>query len=110
MINASARSLHRVTAVLFLAYVLVSSTWAPFAAAKRAPFGPTLAGKMQEPTLPAYREGELLIRFRPGVSQLVKDLIVSTHGARRKKEFRGESGIEKLELPKGREWSAALEF
>ncbi|HEY0367931.1 MAG TPA: hypothetical protein VGC73_15770, partial [Pyrinomonadaceae bacterium] len=108
--NRSARSLHRVTAVLFLSYVLVSSMLTPFAAAERSRFGPTRASKVQERTTPPYREGELLVRFRPGVSQLVKDLIVSTQGARRKKELRGESGVETLQLPGGREWSAALEL
>src|SRR5215213_8832696 len=108
--NRSARFLHRVTAVLFLSYVLVSSMWAPFAVAERLQYGPTPATEMQERTTPPYREGELLIRFRPGVSQLVKDLIISTQDARRKKELRGESGVETLQLPRGREWSAALEL
>src|SRR5690349_9604787 len=106
----SSRSQWHVTAVLFLSYLLLSSTWAPFAAAERSHIGPAGASKMQERTTPPYREGELLIRFRPGVSQLVKDLIVSTQGARRKKDLKGESEVEKLQLPKGREWNAALEL
>ena len=108
--NRSARALHRVTAVLFLSYVLVSSMWAPFAVAERSRSGPTRANKTQEHATPPYREGELLVRFRPGVSQPVKDLILSTQGARRKKELRGESGVETLQLPRGRESSAALEL
>src|SRR5215213_2901897 len=108
--NRSARSLHRVLAVLFLSYVLVSTMWTPFTAAERSRFGRTRASEMQERTTPPYREGELLVRFRPGVSQLVKYLIVSTQGGRRKKELRGESGVETLQLTGGREWSAALEL
>lgn len=106
----SARSLHRVTAVLFLSFMLVTSMWAPFAVAEKSPVGPTRASEVQGLSTPPYREGELLIRFRPGVSQLVKDLIVSTQGARRKEELRGESGVETLQLSRGREWSAALEL
>src|ERR1044071_9049709 len=112
MVNSysSLHSQRHVTGVLFLSYLLVSSTWAPFAAAERPQFGPTAASKLQERTTAPYREGELLVRFRPGVSQLVKDLIISTQGARRKKELKGESDVEKLQLPKGREWNAALEL
>jgi RHS repeat-associated protein len=84
--------------------------WIPFAAAERSQFGPALTTKMQERTAAPYREGELLIRFRPGTSQSIKDIIVSTHGAHRKKQLGGESSVEKLELPRGREWSAAVEL
>ncbi|HVS20987.1 MAG TPA: S8 family peptidase, partial [Pyrinomonadaceae bacterium] len=48
---------------------------------------------------PAQRKGELLIRFRAGVSQLEKDAVIASHGAQRKRLLRGESAIEKLELP-----------
>src|SRR4051794_33189639 len=96
--NRSARALHRITAVLFLSYVLVSLMCTPFAVAEGSRFGPARVSGMQERTTPPYREGELLVRFRPGVPQLVKDLIVSTQGARRKKEPRGESGVETLQL------------
>ena len=106
----TARSLHRLTGVLLLSYVLVSSMWIPFAAAERSQFGPTLTTKMQERTAAPYREGELLIRFRTGTSQSIKDIIVSTHGAHRTKQLGGESSVEKLELPRGREWSAAVEL
>ncbi|HEV7473479.1 MAG TPA: S8 family serine peptidase [Pyrinomonadaceae bacterium] len=44
------------------------------------------------------REGELLIRFRAGVSERNKDTLRMSHGARRKKQLRGESKVEKLEV------------
>jgi RHS repeat-associated protein len=47
---------------------------------------------------PAFRKGELLVRFRAGVSQLNKDLVIAAHSTRRKKQLRGDSAIEKLEL------------
>jgi RHS repeat-associated protein len=69
------------------------------------------ASSTQERPIAAHRNGELLVRFRAGVSQQVKDMIVATQSARRKKELRGESGFEKLELPAGRDvGTAALEL
>jgi RHS repeat-associated protein len=44
------------------------------------------------------REGELLIRFRSGVSEYSKSTVLVSQGARRKKQLRGESTIEKLEV------------
>jgi thermitase len=53
---------------------------------------------LQNLQTPTYRKGELLIRFRGGLSQIEKDTIMATSGARLKKELRGESEIEKLEV------------
>jgi hypothetical protein len=50
------------------------------------------------PQMAARREGELLIRFRAGVSEQNKDTVLTSHGARRKKQLRGESTVEKLEV------------
>lgn len=44
------------------------------------------------------REGELLIRFRAGASALTRDTALASHGARRKRQLRGESTVEKLEV------------
>ncbi len=44
------------------------------------------------------RAGEMIIRFREGVSEHEKNAIVGARGARRKKTLRGRSRIEKLEL------------
>ena len=44
------------------------------------------------------REGELLIRFRAGASALNKDTVIASHGTRRKRQLRGESTVEKLEV------------
>ena len=39
------------------------------------------------------RDGELLVRFRAGIPEQQKDLIVASHGARRKKILRGSYGV-----------------
>lgn len=49
------------------------------------------------------RAGELVIRFREGVSEHDKNAIVRARGARRKKTLMGRSRLEKLELSAGRE-------
>ena len=49
----------------------------------------------------------VLVRFRAGIPEQQKDLIVASHGARRKKILRGESGIEKLELSAGQDVQGA---
>src|SRR6185369_5922144 len=64
----------------------------------------------QQPAAP-YREHELLVRFRAGTSELVKDTIFATQGARRKKKLPSESGVERLELSNSRDVrTAALEL
>jgi RHS repeat-associated protein len=91
--------------VLLLCYVLVLSLFSPFAITG----GLASTSKAQEPA--PYREGELLVRFQQGVSQSDKETIIAAHGARRKKQLAGESGVEKLELRPGRDANtAALEM
>src|SRR5207244_3120275 len=46
---------------------------------------------------PGHRKGEVLVRFRTGVSENDKDVVAATHKALRK-QLRGESAIEKLKL------------
>ena len=55
------------------------------------------------------RQGELLIRFREGVSEQDKNALVGSKGARRKKKLRGRSRIERLELSAGQEPEAVAE-
>jgi len=40
----------------------------------------------------------LLVRFRAGASQPSRDIVLASHGVRRKRQLRGESGVEKLEV------------
>jgi subtilisin family serine protease len=89
----------RVIVAAFLCYVLLIWTWAPFSSAARGAFKYTAARPRQNQDAAPHREGELLVRFRAGVSEKDKDTIVATQGARKKKRLAGESGIEKLELP-----------
>jgi subtilisin family serine protease len=54
------------------------------------------------------RDGELLIRFKDGVSENDKSLIAESSGAKRGKKLRGASGIEKLQVPPGQKETLAL--
>lgn len=87
----------RMTVSAALSYLLVVSTCAPLSVTARSLSRTT----QQRPAAP-YREHELLVRFRTGTSELVKDTIFAAHGARRKKQLRGEAGVERLELRTGR--------
>jgi RHS repeat-associated protein len=49
------------------------------------------------------RSGELLVRFRSGVAQQNKDTVLAAHGTRRKRQLRGESTVEKLEVVGGQD-------
>lgn len=85
-----------------LSYLLVVSTCAPLSMAA-PPLSKTRSVlKTQQPVAP-YREHELLVRFRAGTSELVKDTISAAQGARRKKKLPSESGVERLELRNGRD-------
>ena len=46
----------------------------------------------------ARRQNELLVRFRGVQGEQQKDLVASSHGLRRQKTLRGQSGIETLQL------------
>lgn len=54
------------------------------------------------------RDGELLIRFKDGVSEDDKNLIAESSGAKRSKKLRGSSEVEKLQVPAGQEETLAL--
>ncbi|HLM24030.1 MAG TPA: S8 family serine peptidase, partial [Pyrinomonadaceae bacterium] len=64
---------------------------------------------MQQPE-PQHREGELLVRFRAGVSQRDQEAIIARHGAQKKNELRGASGIGKLKVTGRGVWTVALEL
>jgi len=102
----SKTTLHMVVAAA-LSYLLVVSTCVPLSVAALSRTKSMLT--IQQPTAP-YREHELLVRFRAGTSELVKDTIFAAHGARRKKQLRGESGVERLGLRNGDVKAAALEL
>jgi hypothetical protein len=63
---------------------------------------------MQEQSPANYREREILVRFRSGVSEKDKETIMATHGGRKKKQLRGDSGFERLELAAGRDAKTAV--
>jgi len=93
-----------------LSYLLLVSTCAPLSMAARPLSNKRSVATIQQSAAP-YRERELLVRFRAGTSELVKDTISAAQGARRKKKLTSESGVERLELSNGRDVkTAALEL
>jgi RHS repeat-associated protein len=98
----------RVTVAAILSILLVMLTCVPFAGATR----PTSRRKtLQQQVIPAYRDHELLVRFRAGLGQQEKDRVIAAVGARNKRKLQGDSGIEQLELPASRDVdSAALQM
>ena len=103
------RATLRMAAAAALSCVLVVSLCAPLRVGARSISKTRSVATKQQSAAP-YREHELLVRFRAGTSELVKDTILATHGAR-KKQLRGESGVERLELRTGRDVkTAALEL
>ena len=109
MTRANRRFLSMVRAIIsaVTCYSLVLLTCTPFSSVARSVSSPETLISANQETLPAHRDGELLVRFRNGVPQQVKDTILASHGARRKKHLSGESGIEKLQLSAGRDLKLA---
>src|SRR5262245_54046541 len=88
----------RTTVAAALSYVLVVTLCAPLTVAARSLSKARSVVTTQQQSMALYREHELLVRFRAGTSELVKDTISAAQGARRKKQLRGGSGVERLEL------------
>jgi subtilisin family serine protease len=97
----------RVVVATFLTYLLAILMCVPFTSSAHIPM--SKPSRVQQPA-PQYREGELLVRFRAGVSKPDQEAIIARHGAQKKNDLRGESGIGKLTVI-GRDVSAvALEL
>ena len=100
-----------VTISLFLSYLLVILLCAPFTPTVRATSARTSVVPTQAQAAAPHRDGEVLVRFRSGVSQHEKDSVIATHGVRRIKKLRGNSNLDKWELPSGKDpKTAALEL
>jgi hypothetical protein len=99
---------------LLLTYTLVASLCAPFALRRveASPVAPAPGGKASpsatkvEKKKGGWHDGELIIRFREGVSEQDKKALVEGKGARRANRLRGRSRLEKLEMQKGRDVEA----
>ena len=91
---------------LSLSYILVFLLCTPFVVSAKALSKPAVSTQEQSPA--RYRDGEILVRFRDGVSSKDKETILATHGVRRKQQLEGDSGFEKLELPAGRDTKSAV--
>ena len=80
----SPRPSHRTTLVsVFVAYLLVVTLCAPFSTQAKSLSSRKVNSPQQEQVTP-HREGELLVRFRAGVSRQSKDLVIATQGAKKK--------------------------
>lgn len=90
--------LRRSLTTSLLIYLFILLSFSPFAtkAVPRSVGRPNRPA--QNKASAPHREGELLVRFRPGVSNRDKDTIIATSGARKKKDLDGDSDIEKLEV------------
>ena len=96
-----------VTISLSLSYLLIILLCTPFVTSASA----SRLRLTQAHSPAGYRDGEILVRFREGVSERDKDMVIAAQSARRKKQLKGESGVERLELPGGRDpRSAVLEI
>ncbi len=75
----SSRSRRTVTVASFLSYLLVMLLCAPFAPAVSSSSSATsVSASTQEQPAAPHRSGELLVRFRSGVSQQDKDMVLAT--------------------------------
>ena len=101
------RSRRAVPVSLFISYLLVILLCTPFTGSGRASLTTKRVRATQEQSTARFREGELLVRFRTGVSEREKETIMATHGGRKKKQLKGDSGLEKLELAAGRDAKTA---
>lgn len=102
------RSRTTVFVSLFLSYQLIVLLCIPFSVARAFSLPGKRARSTQGNLLVHHREGEILVRFRAGVSENEKETIVATHGGRKKKQLKGASGFEKLELAAGRDAKPAV--
>ena len=103
----SSNSSRRVIVAAFLTYLLAILTCVPFTSSAHIP---TIRPSTMQQPAPQYREGELLVRFRAGVSQRDQDAIISRHGAQKKNNLRGQSGIGKLKVTDRDVSTVALEM
>ena len=97
----SSHKFRRTRTTLVLVYLFVISSFTPYSAATGSALVVRPVKQSAQADANAHREGELLVRFRLGISQREKETIIATHGARKKKDLGGDSGIEKLEVLSG---------
>ncbi len=99
------RSRTTVAVSFFLSYQLIVLLCMPFPVSRASSLP---SKRAQANVLVRHREEEILVRFREGVSEKEKETIITTHGGRKKKQLKGDSGFEKLELTPGRDAKTAV--
>jgi hypothetical protein len=87
----------KVISCLLLSWLFLATSVVP--TAKTGGIGLAKKSKsLQQNQVSARRENELLVRFRGVQGEQQKNLVATSHGLRRQKTLRGQSGIEKLQL------------
>jgi len=96
---------------LLLVYTLTISLIAPFAPKRvnAAPVEPAPAPAAKEKRNSKRRDGELIVRFREGVSEQDKNRLVEDKGAQRGRRLRGRSRLEKINLRQGQDMDTLAE-
>ncbi|HEU4930612.1 MAG TPA: S8 family peptidase, partial [Pyrinomonadaceae bacterium] len=97
-----------VSVSIILCYQLIVLLCIPFPVASASSLPGKRAQSTQTNVLVPHREGEILVRFREGVPEKEKETIIATQGGRKKKQLKGDSGFEKLELAAGRDAKTAV--
>jgi YD repeat-containing protein len=98
-------SLTRFSCVV-LSYSLLLSLWSPLSQGAALASGSARTADAATPANAAqkrgaHRDGELIVRFRPHVSEQEIEEIMASRGARRGRRLRGASRTDKLTLPAG---------
>ncbi|MFZ0063197.1 MAG: S8 family peptidase, partial [Pyrinomonadaceae bacterium] len=104
MSNRTAQSLTSA----FLSYALIILLCTPFSSTaagsvKTAAITPAAASGVVPQQQAASRARELLVRFRAGLPEQARDVLLATHGMRRQRALRGNSRVEVLDLPAGQD-------
>ena len=102
VLSAMSSTRPRITVVisLFLSWHLILLLCAPFSVSGAYSLPNKRVRSTQEKALVRYREGEILVRFRSGVSEKDKETIMATHGAQKKKQLKGTPASRSSNWPR----------
>jgi YD repeat-containing protein len=98
----------RTTVSLFLSYLLVVLLCTPFTTTAKSTAPAKRSRSTQAQPAAPHRDGEILVRFRSGVSQRDQETIMVTQGVQKRKQLQGDSGFERVELKRGRDARTAV--
>ncbi|MDQ2976802.1 MAG: S8 family serine peptidase, partial [Acidobacteriota bacterium] len=88
--------------IQFVSFLLCYALLSPCFAGLRSATSARVASKKEVVVQQqGSRDGELLVKFREGASENEKNNVALAHGSRRRKKLRGESALEKMDVPAG---------